>query len=124
MVYMDCGIKGGEYMGIYSFDVKLSLDETIKKLDSEIIQGTITEKIDFHEIHSECKNKAVVIVYGKRYFRAGNRLTLTLCIEELKDRTHIHVISISGIEVGASDDGEVSRKFTSFPRKILEEYII
>ena len=48
-------------MGIYSFDVKLTLDETIKKLDSEIIKGTITEKIDFHEINSGSKNKELLI---------------------------------------------------------------
>lgn len=111
-------------MGIYSFDVKLTLDETIKRLDSEIIKGTITEKIDFHEVYSECKNKAVVMVYGKRYFRAGNRLTLTVCIEELEDKTHVHVIGIGGMERSATGEGESIRKFTSLPRKILEEYII
>ena len=55
-------------MGIYSFDVKLTLDETIKRLDAGIISGTITEKIDFHEINSQGKNKAVVMVYEKKYF--------------------------------------------------------
>ena len=109
-------------MGIYSFDVKLTLDETISRLDSEIIKGTITEKIDFHEIHSECKNKAVVMVYGKRYFRASNRLTLTLCIEELQDKTHVHVIGIGGMERTGSGEGEAMRKVTSLPRRRLEEY--
>ena len=111
-------------MGIYSFDVKLTLDETIKKLDSEIIKGTITEKIDFHEINSGSKPKAVVVVYGKKYFRATNRLTLTLCIEELEDKTHIHVIGIGRVDriISAEDDAII--KFSSLPREILEDYIV
>lgn len=111
-------------MGIYSFDVNLTLDETIKMLDSEIIKGTITEKIDFHEIHSESKTKAVVMVYGKRYFRASNRLTLTVCVEELTDKTHIHVIGIGGMERSCSVEGEAIAKFTSLPRRILDKYIV
>ena len=111
-------------MGIYSFDVKLTLDETIKRLDTGIISGTITEKIDFHEINSQGKNKAVVMVYEKKYFRASNRLTLTLCLEELENKTHIHVIGISGIEKAITGNGEASEKFTSLPREILEDYII
>lgn len=111
-------------MGIYSFNVKLTLEETIKKLDSEIVKGKITEKIDFHEIRCEGKNKAVVMVYGKRYFRAGNRLTLTLCIEEFDDKTHVHVIGIGGMERTASGEGEAIKRFTGLPRIILEDYII
>lgn len=111
-------------MGIYDFDVNLNLEETIRMLDLEIIKGTITEKIDCHEIYSECKSKAVIMVYGKRYFRAGNRLTLTLCIEQLKDKTHLHVIGIGSVQRTSSGECETSQKFTSLPKRILEKYII
>jgi hypothetical protein len=115
---------GGKVMGIYSFNVMLKLDEVIKKLDSEIIKGTITEKIDFHEIHSQSDNKAVLMVYGKKYFRAGNRLTLTICLEELVDKTYVHVIGIGGIERTMSGEGEIIERFTNLPREILKEYIV
>lgn len=111
-------------MGIYSFNVMLKLDEVIKKLDSEIIKGTITEKIDFHEIHPQSDNKAVLMVYGKKCFRAGNRITLTICLEGLVDKTYVHVIGIGGTERTMSGESEIIEKFTKLPREILKEYIV
>ncbi len=109
-----------------NFKVKLSLRDAISKLDDNIIRQSVTgEKIDYHVITGNEDNGAILIVYEKYFQRVGNRITLTVVIDNLDGQTKVH--SIGG---GAAQgmffkfDWGASESFTSLPREIFMMDII
>ena len=112
-------------MGGDNFNVKLSLSETVNLLDKGIVGGSITgEKVDYHVVEIDDVHAMMVLVYEKHFYRAGNRLTLTVCIDNVKDVTHVHSIGAGGGEGLFRFDWGASASFTNAPRRILENYIL
>lgn len=113
-------------MNTDNFKVNLTLRDTISKLDDGILKESATgEKIDYHVITGNEDEGAVLLVYEKYFARVGNRITLTIVVDNLDSSTKIH--SIGG---GAAQgmlfkfDWGASENFASLPRKILENNII
>lgn len=109
-----------------NFKVNLSLRDAISKLDAGIIRQSVTgERIDYHVITGDEDNGAILIVYEKYFQRVGNRITLTVVIDNLDGQTKIH--SVGG---GAAQgmflkfDWGSSKSFTSLPRDIFRMDII
>lgn len=109
-----------------NFKVNLSLRDTLSKLDFGIVKESVTgEKIDYHIITGNEDNGAILLVYEKYFQRVGNRITLTIVLDNINGPTKVH--SIGG---GAAQgmffkfDWGASESFTSLPRKILSKYII
>ncbi|SCJ62449.1 Uncharacterised protein [uncultured Clostridium sp.] len=108
-----------------SFNVNLSLRETVKLLDKGIEGRSITgERVDYHVVDIDDVHATIVVVYEKHFYRAGNRLTLTVCIDNVKDITHVHCIGSGGGEGLFRFDWGASEDFTNAPRDILKKYIL
>ncbi|OPX44676.1 DUF6054 family protein [Clostridium thermobutyricum] len=108
-----------------NFNVNLDLREVVELLDKGIVSGSFTgERIDYHAVKVDEVHAMVVIVYEKHFYRAGNRLTLTVCINNINDITHVHCIGAGGGQGLFRFDWGASDTFTSAPREILKKYII
>ena len=82
-----------------TFLVSLSMEETAKKIHSAVVDGSITgELLDHYVIQGQGEQYCIVAVYEKHYWRAGNRLTLTVTIDNLSGPTRVHCIGGGGGE--------------------------
>ncbi len=82
-----------------TFFVSLDVQSTINVLDNAVVGGSITgEKIDQYSVAAPQGGGLIVMVYEKHYYRAGNRLTLTVVIDDLTGRTRVHSVSGGGGE--------------------------
>lgn len=71
-----------------TFLVSLSMEETAKKIHSAVVDGSITgELLDHYVSRAQGEQYCIVAVYEKHYWRAGNRLTLTVTIDNLSGPT-------------------------------------
>jgi len=122
--FLTCNRKGIA-MVINDFHVKISLEETVKLLDSAIVGGSITgERIDYHVVSGENGCSCIVVVYEKYYYRAGNRLTLTVSIDNMENKTRVHAVGGGGGEGLFRFDWGAGENFTNAPADILKNYII
>jgi hypothetical protein len=94
--------------------ISISPREAAKKIHDTIINDSVTgELIDEYVITADSDKVTIVQVYEKFYLRAENRLTLTIVIDNVTGKTHIHAISGGGgvlfrCDGGASNDFEQS----------------
>ncbi len=93
--------------------VSISPNEVAKLIADTIVNNSVTgELIDEYVTHTDNDKTVIVQIYEKHYYRAGNRLTLTVVIDNLSGRTHIHAIGGGGgqglfrIDYGASESFE------------------
>ena len=108
-----------------NFFVSLPITDAFKILDKEIVEGSLTgERIDYHVVKADEEHISIVAVYEKYYNRAGNRLTLTICMDNMKGITQVHSIGGGGGQGLFRFDWGASDKFTNAPRTILGKYII
>jgi hypothetical protein len=77
--------------------VSLSIQDTVKYLDDAIINGSITgERIDYYTLNAPNDGICVVAVYEKHYYRAGNRLTLTVTVDNLTGPSRVTYVAGGG----------------------------
>lgn len=106
------------------FNVSVSPCEAMEIIDNEIVNGSITGvKIDEY-IRQPDGRFIAVIVYEKHYYRVGNRLTLTVVVDNLRGATHIHVVGSGGGQGFLSFDWGASSNFEDTIFKTFREYII
>lgn len=106
------------------FNVSLSPREAMEIIDKEIVNGSITGvKVDEY-IRQPDDRIIAVIVYEKHYYRAGNRLTLTVVVDNLRGATHIHAVGGGGGQGFLSFDWGASGNFEDTIFKTLRKYII
>lgn len=107
------------------FDVSVSPYEAIDLIDKAVINGSITgQKIDEYVSDMGNGTKLTVSVYEKHYYRAGNRLTLTVVADNLRGKTHIHVVSGGGGQGLFRFDWGASGSFEDVVTGTLYQYII
>lgn len=107
------------------FYVSVSPDEAIDLIDRAIINGSITgQKIDEYVSDMGNGTKLTVSVYEKHYYRAGNRLTLTVVADNLRGVTHIHTISGGGGQGLFRFDWGASGSFEDTVMGALYQYVI
>lgn len=107
------------------FNVSLSPHEAIQIIDKQIVNGSITgECIDEYVNEMGDGTMVAVVVYEKHYYRAGNRLTLTVVVDNLSGVTHIHTASGGGGEGFFRFDWGASDSFENCVSDALYEYII
>ena len=107
------------------FYVDLSPEAAVRLVDDAIVGGSITgERIDYHAVSGERGALCIVVVYEKHYYRAGNRLTLTLVVDNLSGRTRVHTIGGGGGEGLFRFDWGASESFEDAARQALRHAIL
>lgn len=107
------------------FRVNLDPEQAAEIINQEIIDGSITgELIDSHIVHGENGKLCIVSVYEKHYYRAGNRLTLTVIIDNMEGVTRVHSISGGGGKGLLRFDWGASESFEICVEYALEQYRI
>ena len=102
------------------FCVTVSADEAAKLIKHHVENGSITGMLT-----DEYTNSGVtVLVFDKHYYRAGNRLTLTVVIDSFYGRTHIHAVGGGGGQGLLRFDWGASGSFENCIRDALYQYII
>lgn len=107
-----------------TFFVSAAPKDAVALIQEEVVGGSITgELIDFYEIE-EPKAYLAVLVYEKHYSRVGNRLTLTVTIDNLSGRTRVHSVSGGGGEGLLRFDWGAAEDFEATVENALRKYII
>ena len=92
-------------------------------VQNEVIQGSITgELIDMHRIDLGDGRCVLVQVFEKHYYRAGNRLTLTVTIDNATGHTRVHTASGGGGEGLFRFDWGASESFETVAENALAPY--
>lgn len=79
------------------FNVNLAPQVAMQMIDNGIVNGSLSgERIDYYEVHNTAGYLCITAVYEKFYYRAGNRLTLTVIIDNMRGTTHVHAIGGGG----------------------------
>jgi hypothetical protein len=108
-----------------TFFVSLDVQSTINVIDDAVVRGSITgECIDHYGVPAPQGGGFVVLVYEKHYYRAGNRLTLTVVIDDLTGRTRVHSVSGGGGEGLFRFDWGASKSFSGVVANVLSSYRI
>ena len=103
--------------------VKLSPQAAADLVNHAIVEGSITgELIDHHTVRGEGGSLCVVCVYEKHYYRAGNRLTLTVIIDDMEGATRVHCISGGGGEGLFRFDWGAAESFQDCVERALAPY--
>lgn len=108
------------------FDIRLAPEIAVEYLDRGIVDGSFSgERIDCHIPYKNGDTVCIVVVYEKFYYRAGNRLTLTVTLDNFRGVTHVHSIGGGGgNDAWFSFDWGASRAFTDAAYDILGEYSV
>ena len=86
---------------------------------TDSITGTL---IDHYEVSHPAGGHCVVAVYEKHYYRAGNRLTLTVILDDFTGRTRVHCMSGGGGEGLFRFDWGASERFEDVVHRALAPY--
>lgn len=108
-----------------TFKVSLNIQKTIETIDNAIVNGSITgECIDSYKLAAPNGGSCIVLVYEKHYYRAGNRLTLTVVIDDFEGKTRVHSVSGGGGQGLFRFDWGAAESFSSVVWDALAEYRI
>lgn len=107
------------------FNVSVSPREAADLINRYIVNGSITGELIDEYINDNNDGKAVIVqVYEKHYYRAGNRLTLTVVIDNIDNMTHIHVIGGGGGQGLFRFDWGASESFEDCAYNALRNHVI
>ena len=104
--------------------VTCSIGQCAELIHSAIVDGSVTgELLDRYEVRSPDGLKCLVMVYEKHYWRAGNRLTLTVTIDNMSGRTRVHAVGGGGGEGLFRFDWGASQSFEGVVQDALAPYL-
>jgi len=108
-----------------TYRVSLGVQEAANVIDSAVVGGSFTgECLDRYEIAAP-SGTCVVLVFEKYYGRVGNRLTLTVVIDNFGDATRIHCVSGGGGQsVLFKFDWGASGSFSAVVERALAPYLV
>lgn len=107
------------------FNVSVSPKEAAELIARYIVNGSITGELIDEYINDNPNGKEVIVqVYEKHYYRAGNRLTLTVVIDNIDEHTHIHVTGGGGGQGLFRFDWGASDSFEDCAYNALSSYVI
>jgi len=106
-----------------TFFVSLDVQSTVRLINDAVVRGSITgECIDHYGVAAPGGGGFVVLVFEKHYYRAGNRLTLTVTIDDLEGRTRVHSVGGGGGEGLFRFDWGAAKSFANVVADTLEPY--
>lgn len=105
-----------------TFYVSIPVAQAARMVDDAIVNGSITgERIDYYAPPVP-GGTLVVLVYEKHFWRAGNRLTLTVTMDDLSGRTRVHCMGGGGGEGFLRFDWGASSSFARAAEEALAPY--
>ncbi|MDP2814200.1 MAG: DUF6054 family protein [Erysipelotrichaceae bacterium] len=106
-----------------TFNVRCSMHEAEKLLDHHIIDGSITGTCIGRHMTGTVGHMTVVIVYEKHYVRVGNRLTLTVVLDDTTGQTRVFAVGGGGGEGIFRFDWGASENFKNAAFTALRDYV-
>lgn len=108
-----------------TFYVSLDPLEAARRIEREVIDGSVTGTlVDAHRVDFGGGKCALTLVFEKHYYRAGNRLTLTVALDNALGRTRVHAVSGGGGEGLFRFDWGASDSFESVVEDALRDCVI
>lgn len=95
-----------------TFSVTIPLHAAVEQICSAVSAESMTGELIDHYTLGEADQQCAVLVFEKHYYRAGNRLTLTVTVDNFAGKTRVHTVSGGGgeglfrFDWGASEDFE------------------
>ena len=112
-------------MATNQFRVNLFPRDAADCIYNYVVHGSITGTlIDNYTVYESNGLVCMVMVFEKHYYRAGNRLTLTVVIDNLNGVTNVRSIGDNDKKKLFSFDWGASESFSNCVRKALEAYIV
>ncbi len=93
--------------------------ETI--IDHAVMDSVTGTFLDRYEVAHPEGGCCVVLVYEKHYYRAGNRLTLTVTLDDFTGQTRLHCVSGGGGEGLFRFDWGASESFEEVIHRAFQE---
>ena len=108
-----------------TYYVSCSMEQCGDLIHSAIVDGSITgELLDHYVLQGPNGLQCAVMVYEKHYWRAGNRLTLTVTIDNLSGRTRVQTIGGGGGEGLFRFDWGAAESFEGVVQDALSPYML
>lgn len=105
--------------------VNLAPKDATQVIYNYVIGGSVTGELIDNYTAYECNGvSCIVLVFEKHYWRVGNRLTLTVVIDNLNGVTNVRSIGGGGGEGFFSFDWGASSSFSNCAVNALQGYII
>lgn len=105
-----------------TFRVSLDPESTARRIDDAVVRGSITgERIDSYRLAAPGGGTCLVLVYEKHYYRAGNRLTLTVVLDDFGGATRVHCVGGGGGEGLLRFDWGAAESFADVVRNALRD---
>jgi hypothetical protein len=106
-----------------TFFISLGVQQAVQIIDDAVVRGSFTgELIDAYGAGAPGGGGFVLRVYEKHYMRAGNRLTLTVTLDDLSGSTRVHCVGGGGGEGLFAFDWGASGSFEGAVLKALAPY--
>ncbi|MBE6576420.1 MAG: hypothetical protein E7654_09130 [Ruminococcaceae bacterium] len=106
-----------------TFTVNLSPAHAAERICEAVEGGSLTgELIDRYAIGEDEGGLCIVLVFEKHYYRVGNRLTLTVTIDDLAGKTRVHTVGGGGGEGLFGFDWGAADSFEQVAISALDEY--
>ena len=103
----------------------IDIDKAANLIENGILHSSLTgEMIDYYEVSAQNDIKCIVMIFERHYLRAGNRLTLTVTLDNINGVTRIHYVGGGGGEGFFKFDWGAAESFGELIPKILDEFII
>lgn len=107
------------------FQISISPQMAMSELIDTIGRKSFTgELIDCYTISCANDAEVIVAVFEKHFFRAGNRVTLTVTIHNIDGVTHVHSVGGGGGEGLFRFDWGAADSFSEMPYNALSRYLI
>ncbi|PKM64308.1 MAG: hypothetical protein CVU96_03545 [Firmicutes bacterium HGW-Firmicutes-20] len=106
-----------------TFYVRCSMVEAEKLLDQYIIDGSITGTCIGRHTTGSVGQMTVIIIYEKHYYRAGNRLTLTVVLDDITGSTRVFACGGGGGQGLFRFDWGAAQNFKNSAFEALKNYI-
>ncbi len=111
-------------MATYEFFVSLPVTEAADRIVDQIVNNTASgELVDQHSLNQPNGN-CRILVFERYYWRASNRVTLTVTVDDFTGRTRVHTVGSGGGEAAFFRfDWGASSSFAGLPQKALADFI-